>query len=159
MKKVDEEMNKMYTEQNASDLYNIVFKCHRLVFMLNTEHLKTDWLYEKVRDGKKFIQLVLSAKDIKYIMTELANQVTYLCTEKEFNKKKKEYSKKYNKTFNNGTIAEVVVKHFYNQRYTGHDTTPYYVAGDIRVNNKEIQIKYQNAQVASYDTIKKVASL
>ena len=159
MKQADEEMIGYYNGQKANEVYNITFFYNKMVYLYKTSHLKENWLYEKERNDHYFIQFILKKNDKIDILTNEPNNVEVLCTIDEFNKKKKAYSKKYNKTFNNGTITEVLVKHIYNQRYTGHDTTPYYVAGDICVNGVEIQIKFQNAQVASYSTIKKVAGL
>lgn len=159
MKQANAKMVEYYNEQKANEIYNITFFYNNVVYLYETKYLKEKWLYEKERHNNYFIQFVLKKDDKIDILTNEPNNVKVLCTVKEFNKKKEAYSKKYNKTFNNGTITEVLVKHIYKQKYTGHDTTPYYVAGDICVNGIEIQIKFQNAQVASYNTIKKVAGL
>ena len=159
MQHADKTMVEYYNEQKANEVYNITFFYNNVVYLYETEHLKEQWLYEKERHNNYFIQLILKKDDKIDILTNEPNNVEVLCTIDEFNKKKQAYSKKYNKTFNNGTITEVLVKHIYNQRYTGHATTPYYVAGDICVKDDEIQIKFKNAQVASYSTIKKVAGL
>lgn len=161
MEKITEnkEAKKVYKNYNttkANELYKICFEYHKVMYIYTTEELPTSQLYIKNRDNKKYIQLRLNKEYKEYILNNEQDKIQVLCTKKEYEQKKKQYSKKYNKTFNNGTIFEVLCKHLYNQRYTGHDTTPYNIAGDIQVNGIEIQLKFQNAQVVAFDTVKRV---
>lgn len=145
-----------YNNTKANEMYKICFEYHKTMYIYTINELPQNQIYIKVRNGKKYLQLRLNKDFKEYILNNEQDKIQVLCTTKEYNKKKNQYSKKYNKTFNNGTIFEVLCKHLYNQRYTGHDTTPYNIAGDIRVNGIEIQLKYQNAQIVSFDTVNKV---
>lgn len=145
-----------YNLTKANELYKICFEHNKTMFIYTTKELPKEYIYIKERHNKKYLQLRINKAFKEYILNNEQNNIEVLCTTKEYNKKKNQYSKKYNKTFNNGTIFEVLCKHLYNQRYTGHDTTPYNIAGDIRVNGIEIQLKYQNAQIIAFDTVKKV---
>ena len=145
-----------YNKTKANELYKICFEYKKVMYIYTTKELPQNQIFIKIRDNKEYLQLRLNKEYKEYILNNEQDKIQVLCTVKEYNQKKKQYSKKYNKTFNNGTIFEVLCKHLYNQRYTGHDTTPYNIAGDIRVNGIEIQLKYQNAQIVSFDTVKKI---
>lgn len=147
-----------YNLTKANQIYKVCFEYRKVMYIYTTEELATSQLYVKTKEGKKYIQLVLNKAFKEYVLNNEQNKIEVLCTKKEYEKKKKEYSRKYNKVFNNGTIFEVLCKHLYNQRYTGHDTTPYNIAGDIKVDGIEIQLKFQNAQVVAFDTVRKVAN-
>lgn len=145
-----------YNTTKANELYKICFEYNKVMYVYTTKELPQNYLYIKNRHNKKYIQLRINKAFKEYVLNNEQENVEILCTKKEYEQKKKQYSKKYNKIFNNGTIFEVLCKHLYNQRYTGHDTTPYNIAGDIRVNGVEIQLKFQNAQVVAFDTVKRV---
>lgn len=145
-----------YNTTKANELYKICFEYNKVMYVYTTKELPQNYLYIKNRHNKKYIQLRINKAFKEYVLNNEQENIEILCTKKEYEQKKKQYSKKYNKTFNNGTIFEVLCKHLYNQRYTGHDTTPYNIAGDIRVNGVEIQLKFQNAQVVAFDTVKRV---
>lgn len=145
-----------YNLTKGNDLYKICFVSKKIVFIWTTKHLPIEYLYIKIRKDKKYIQLKLDKYFKEYLLNNRQDEIQVLCTKKEYEKSKKQYSKKYNKIFNNGTIFEVLCKHLYNQRYTKHDVTQYNIKGDIQVNGIEIQLKYENSQIVAFNTVNKV---
>jgi len=53
--------------------------------------------------------------------------------------------------YNKGVMFEKLVYELNDQEFRGKDAVPFYQSGDITINGKEIQVKYERARIC-YDT-------
>ena len=53
--------------------------------------------------------------------------------------------------YNKGVMFEKLVYELNGQEFRGKDAVPFYQSGDITINGKEIQVKYERARIC-YDT-------
>lgn len=60
------------------------------------------------------------------------------------------------KTKNKGDGLEAVLTERYTaEEWVKHDSTPFFVRGDLRINGKEVQAKLDDATLTTYDFLKK----
>ena len=53
-------------------------------------------------------------------------------------------------------LEQLLSERFGDGTWTKHDSTPFYVAGDIRINGKEVQVKRNDATLTSEQFLRKV---
>lgn len=58
--------------------------------------------------------------------------------------------------YNKGVMFEKMVYEYYGQEFRGKDNVPFYMAGDITLDGKEIQVKYLKARICYEKTLKKL---
>ena len=62
-----------------------------------------------------------------------------------------------NGEYNKGVMFEKMVYEYYGQEFRGKDSVPFYKAGDITIDGKEIQVKYLHARICYDRTLKKLS--
>ena len=62
-----------------------------------------------------------------------------------------------NGEYNKGVMFEKMVYEYYGQEFRGKDSVPFYKAGDITIDGKEIQVKYLHARICYDKTLKKLS--
>ena len=60
------------------------------------------------------------------------------------------------KHFNKGVMFEKKIWELNGMEFRGKDSVRFYESGDITIDGKEIQIKFENAQIVTVPTIKKL---
>lgn len=151
--KEEERINhlKMYELTKASELYYIIFIYKKVVYLYKTKKLKEEIIKERLSSKKeKTLSIYMNNK----IKEEIINneEIEVLMTLKEFNRKCKYY--KTIKNYNKGNVTELLIYKMANQKYE-RDNIAYYKDGDITIDNVKIQVKFQNATIATYSTIEK----
>ena len=56
-------------------------------------------------------------------------------------------------TYNKGVMFEKVVSEYYGVEFRGKDSEPFYKGGDLEINGKQIQIKFERAQIVTEKTL------
>ena len=56
-------------------------------------------------------------------------------------------------TYNRGVMFEKVVSEYYGTAFRGKDAEPFYKGGDLEINGKQIQIKFERAQIVTEKTL------
>ena len=59
--------------------------------------------------------------------------------------------------FNKGVMFEKLVYENHGQTFRGKDSVRFYEAGDITINGKEIQVKYEHARICYDKTLRKLS--
>lgn len=127
-----------YMKNSAASHYIIGFNMNHTIYMVNAtdEDLKDITTVEKAGHNDGYALKFKPNKDIKTYL--LAKSATALCSELYFEQTVQ--ASKYNR----GEIFEKMVTEYNGQEWT-KDNINYRVQGDIRVNDIEIQIKYEKA--------------
>jgi hypothetical protein len=58
--------------------------------------------------------------------------------------------------YNKGVQFEKVISEMNGQEFRGKDNIPFYEAGDLEINGKQVQIKFNGAQIVVERTLKKL---
>jgi hypothetical protein len=58
--------------------------------------------------------------------------------------------------YNKGVQFEKVISEMNGQEFRGKDNVPFYEAGDLEINGKQVQIKFNGAQIVVERTLKKL---
>ena len=130
---------RVYRQLSKADYYIIGFVVNGMVYIATLEKIPPRFikLYGDHLRIKKF-----SDKDIGYLMRKGA---TYLCNEADLLAIHK----------NRGMALERYIKGLYNIDNSKHDSTPFYTKGDITINHKEVQIKFDHGHMAKHNTLVK----
>lgn len=127
-----------YQRHTAAQAYIFGFVYNDLVFMRYTDTLPQS-LIRKQRDGYyvRITRTQAKAWLPGAICLGIATQL---------------YSTKYNK----GVMFESLVHRYYGIEWHGKDNTPFYKAGDIEIDGKQVQIKFRHARLAYYSTLQRL---
>lgn len=144
---------KMYEMTKANEMYYIVFNYKKVVYLYKTTELKEEMIKTRLSSKKeKTLSIYMNNQIKEDIINNDNKNVEILMTKKEFNKKCKYY--KTIKNYNKGNVTELIIYKLDGQKYE-RDNIAYYEDGDITIAGIKIQVKYENATIAKYDTIEK----
>ena len=142
-----------YEMTKANELYYIIFIYKKVVYLYKTTQLNKMMIRtRKSSKGLKTLSIYMNNTIKEYLLNNEQNNITILMTQKEFNTKCKYY--KTIKNYNKGNVTECLIYKMNNQKYS-RDNIAYYEDGDITIDGIKVQVKFQNATIASYDTIEK----
>lgn len=137
-------MIKHYRNFTAAEGYIIGFDYKKKCYMANVEKLMPRYIAisraSTKNGGGQKLQLRLTNK----IKEELIRKGAILIGEAGMFK---------GLEFNQGVEFERYVDNMYGVEFRGKDSTPFYKAGDLTINGKEIQVKFGNAQVVAEKTL------
>lgn len=146
------EMINLYNALSAADGYIVGFILNHLLYYvkfdghLPTEILKFDRASSK-RGGMAKVRVRLTADIRKALVTNgqavLMGAETLLMTEDRYNK-----GERFERIITETLTATQWVK----------DSIPFNVAGDIELNGKQIQIKFDDAELTNEKTLKRIAA-
>jgi hypothetical protein len=141
-----ETMIKNYRRFSAADSYVLGFIYKHEVYIIEVKEIMPRFMRVEHESSKKGgnakLQLRLTNKDMEYLIRKGA----YSIGNEEI------LVGRYNK----GVEFERVVTNHYGIIWHGKDSTPFYIAGDINVDGKEIQVKFNGAQIVVETTLKKL---
>jgi hypothetical protein len=139
-----------YRKFTGADAYILGFLHAHALWMIEVEELMPRWMVMKEASEKhaEKLQMDLKAKHKKELIKKGAVQV---CSEEEF--------LAMNDIHNKGFTFERLVFQLNGQgeEWT-RDNVRFDKCGDIRVNETEYQVKFQNAQIVTVDTLHKIQS-
>lgn len=138
-----------YRKYTAADAYIVCFLQGHNFYMAESEELMPRWMkmMEKTPGHAEKLQIDLKAHHKKELIRKGAVK---LMTEEEFMAHKSE------KAYNRGWMTEKVIFEHFGQEWTGPDQVRFDKDGDITINGKRYQIKFENAQVVTTVTIHEV---
>jgi hypothetical protein len=61
-----------------------------------------------------------------------------------------------NGDYNKGVQFEKIISEMNGQEFRGKDNVPFYVSGDLEINGKQVQIKFNGAQIVVERTLEKL---
>lgn len=64
-----------------------------------------------------------------------------------------------NGEYNKGVEFERIISEMNNQIFLGKDNVPFYIEGDIEIDGRQVQIKFNGAQIVVERTLKKLQKL
>lgn len=141
--KIFNRLMKLYEKYTAAQGYIVCFSYQKKVYGVILDRLEKSMLQlwrESSRNGGGYkIQMVLKAAHKKALIEQAfcLGDMDILLDD----------------TYNKGVMCEKAVYEFFGQKWRGKDNVPFYEAGDIRVRNKELQIKYEKAQLVTQKTV------
>ena len=138
-------MIQLYRKHSASDSYIIGFTYKHSLYMIEIDEIMPRHMQLGYSSSKKGhepkLRLILNNKLKEQFIRKGA-----ICLGSE-DLVNGEYS-------NKGVEFEKLVYELNNQVFRGKDNIGFWVAGDITINNKEVQIKFQGAQIVTEKTLK-----
>jgi hypothetical protein len=138
-----------YRKYSGADAYMMVMIQNKEVYMMEQEEFLPRYMVLKPasKTHKEKLQVNLKAAHRKEMIKKGA---IHLMSEAEFKAVQKEIG------LNRGWTAEKVVYDYFGVEWDGPDQLRFDKGGDLEINGKQYQIKFQNAQVVTVDTIHKV---
>lgn len=138
-----------YRKYSGADAYMMVMIQNKEVYMMEQEEILPRYMVLKPASSKhkEKLQVNLKAAHRKEMIKKGA---IHLMSEAEFKAVQKEIG------LNRGWTAEKVVYDYFGVEWDGPDQLRFDKGGDLELNGKQYQIKFQNAQVVTVDTIHKV---
>lgn len=138
-----------YRKYSGADAYMLVMIQNKEVYMMEQEEILPRYMVLKPASSKhkEKLQVNLKAAHRKEMIKKGA---IHLMSEAEFKAVQKEIG------LNRGWTAEKVVYDYFGIEWDGPDQLRFDKGGDMVINGKQYQIKFQNAQVVTVDTIHKV---
>ncbi len=64
-----------------------------------------------------------------------------------------------NGKYNRGVEFERIISEMNGQAFRGKDNVPFYVEGDLEINGKQVQIKFNGAQIVAERTLKRLQKM
>lgn len=141
--KLFNKMMKLYEKYTACNGYIICFSYKKMIYGVVLDRLEKSMLQlwrESSRNGGGYkIQMVLKAAHKKALLEQAfcLGSIDILVDD----------------IYNKGVMCEKAVYEFFGQTWRGKDNVPFYQAGDISVSGKELQIKYEKAQLVTMKTL------
>ena len=124
-----------YNKLSAADYYIIGFEQDNLLYIVSLDKIPPRFI---IMDSKGIRIKKFSCKDKKYMINKGAKSLGPISLIHEANK---------------GMGLERVVKELYGQTYKGHDTTPWYKTGDMVIERKQVQVKYDRGHMVNHSTL------
>jgi hypothetical protein len=152
-------MRKQYEEFTAAEGYVIGFHYGEDVYYIELDRIPRRYtriqkesksngggygLYVKITEPKIMAEILPKAKHI-------GKFVDLIDTEGHLDKKGNR------KFFNAGVMFEKMFYEANGQVFRGKDNVPFYQSGDITINGKEIQVKYEWARICYDKTLRKLS--
>lgn len=139
-----ETMIKNYRKFSAADAYVLGFIYKHNVYMVEIDEIAPRFMrveHESSQNGGGLkLQLRLPQK---YQLQLIKKGATCIGDENILNG-----------VYNKGVEFERIVSEMNGQTFRGKDSVGFWVAGDLKVNGKEIQVKFNGAQIVTEKTIR-----
>ena len=144
-----ETMIKNYRKFSAADSYILGFIYKHEVYMIEVKEIMPRYMRVEHESSKKGgcakLQLRLPQNYQKQLMRKGA-----ICLGSE---------EILNGEYNKGVEFERLVSEMNGQTFRGKDNVPFYVEGDLEIDGKQVQIKFNGAQIVVERTLKKLQKM
>lgn len=142
------QMQRRYNKHSAADEYWYAFDRHGKVYFIKLPHIPRKYMglthAASSRGGYAKIKLRMPVAERDYMIR--TNKAIYLCEESEL----------YEDILHNrGENVERIITERYTTTTWTKDSVPFWVAGDIEVDGKQIQIKFVGAELTNESTLAK----
>jgi hypothetical protein len=139
-------MIKNYRRFSAADAYIIGFTYKHEVYMVEVEEIAPRYMRVEHESSKKGGCAKLQLRLTNQYMEQLIRKGAQVIGDEDI------LVGEYNK----GVEFERVISEMNGVEYRGKDSVPFYEAGDLNVDGKEIQIKFNGAQIVVERTLKRL---
>lgn len=144
-----ETMIRNYRKFSAADSYILGFIYKHEVYMIEVKKIMPRYMRveheSSKRGGCAKLQLRLPQKYQKQLMKKGA---VCLGNEEILNGK-----------YNKGVEFERLISEMNGQAFRGKDNIPFYIEGDLQINDKQVQIKFNGAQIVVERTLNKLKKM
>lgn len=134
-----------YNKYKAHSYYLVGFEYKGNIYFARLEKLTARYVrvgHSSHKNGyNEKLNLYIKARD----KARLAKSATMLCSADEFAS-----------VGNKGWKFEEMIFDHYGIEYKGLDNKPFYVSGDITIDNEEVQLKFDGAQIVTEKTLNKL---
>lgn len=137
-----------YRKYSGAERYLVGFLHAHQLYLADVEELLPRWLIVKEPSAKHKEKLQVDLK-VKHKKQLIKKGATPICTEQEFEEMNKDLR-------NKGKTLERLVFEMNGRNDWVADTVRFDKCGDININGIEYQVKFQNAQVVTIDTLHKI---
>lgn len=138
-----ERLKRSYDRFSVAEEYLLLFELDGVVYAKKYKRLPKRLLYLRSRKGKTDIYIRFNSQKEK---KRLAKTAFIIGSSEDL------VSPRYNK----GVMAERLVYAFYGLPWKGKDNVPFYKDGDITINGKRVQIKFEHARLAYGSTLRRL---
>lgn len=144
-----ETMIRNYRKFSAADSYILGFIYKHEVYMIEVKEIMPRYMRVEHESSKKGgcakLQLRLPQNYQKQLMRKGA-----ICLGSE---------EILNGEYNKGVEFERLISEMNGQTFRGKDNVPFYVEGDLEISGKQVQIKFNGAQIVVERTLKKLQKM
>lgn len=142
-------MIRNYRRFSAADSYILGFIYKHDVYMIEVNEIMPRYMRVEYESSKKGGAAKLQLRLPKNYQEQLIRKgATCIGSEKMLEGK-----------YNKGVEFERVINEINGLEFRGKDSVPFYKEGDININGKEIQIKFNGAQIVVERTLKKLQKM
>ena len=138
-----ERLKRLYNRFSVADEYLLLFEMGGIVYAKKYRHLPKRLFYLRERKGKADLYIRFNSQKEK---RRLIKSAFVIGSSKDLD------STRYNR----GVMAERLVYTFYGLPWKGKDNIPFYKDGDITINGKRVQIKFEHARLAYGSTLRRL---
>lgn len=138
-----ERLKRSYDRFSVAEEYLLLFELNGIVYAKKYKRLPKRFLYFRERKGKTDLYVRFNSHKEK---KRLVKTAFVIGSSKDLD------STRYNK----GVMAECLVYAFYGQPWKGKDNVPFYKDGDITIDGKRVQIKFEHARLAYGSTLRRL---
>jgi hypothetical protein len=139
-------MIKNYRRFSAADAYIIGFTYKHEVYMVEVKEIAPRYMRVEHESSKKGGCAKLQLRLTNQYMEQLIRKGAQVIGDEDM------LVGEYNK----GVEFERIISEMNGVEYRGKDSVPFYEAGDLNVDGKEIQIKFNGAQIVVERTLKRL---
>jgi hypothetical protein len=142
-------MIKNYRKFSAADAYILGFIYKHFVYMIQVDEIMPRFMRVEHESSKKGGAEKLQFRlPQKYQEQLIKKGATCLGSEEILNGR-----------YNKGVEFERIISELNGQEFRGKDNVPFYVEGDLNINGKEVQVKFNGAQIVCVRTLKKLQKM
>ena len=141
-----ETMIRNYRRFSAADAYILGFVYAHQVYMVEVTEIMPRFMRVEHESSKKGGHAKLQLRLTKQYQEQLLKKNAICLGEEEI------LEGEYNK----GVEFERIINEINGQTFRGKDNVPFYVEGDLNINGKEVQVKFNGAQIVIETTLKKL---
>lgn len=142
-------MIKNYRKFSAADAYILGFIYEHDVYMVEVEEIMPRYMRVEHESSKKGGCAKLQLRLPKPYQKQLIKKGA-VCIGNE---------KILDGDYNKGVQFEKLVNEMNGKEFRGKDNVPFYMEGDIEINGKQVQIKFNGAQIVVERTLKKLQKM
>lgn len=141
-----ETMIKNYRKYSAADAYILGFIYNHVVYAVEVAEIMPRFMRVEHESSKKGGCAKLQLRLPKQYQEQLLRKGAIALGSEDI----------LNGEYNKGVEFERIITELNGQTFEGKDNVPFYVKGDLNVNGKEIQVKFNGAQIVVERTLKKL---
>ena len=141
-----ETMIKNYRKYSAADAYILGFIYNHVVYAVEVAEIMPRFMRVEHESSKKGGCAKLQLRLPKRYQEQLLKKGAIALGSEDI----------LNGEYNKGVEFERIITELNGQTFEGKDSVPFYVKGDLTINGKEVQVKFNVAQIVVERTLKRL---